>query len=67
MPMYRKKGTQELSPWDSETDMNGVSISQSDRDNGSPKTGDMIAVNRDDPSDRWLVAEKFFIDNYEPA
>jgi hypothetical protein len=67
MPLFRKKGTQELTPWIPEIDMNGVSISDSDKTNGSPKVGDMIAINKNDPTDRWLVAEKFFNDNYEPA
>jgi len=67
MPLFRKKGTQELSAWTPETDMTGVSISESDKTNGSPKAGDMIAINKNDPTDRWLVAEKFFNDNYEPA
>lgn len=67
MPLFRKKGTQELNAWTPETDMTGVSISDSDKTNGSPKVGDMIAINKNDHTDRWLVAEKFFNDNYEPA
>ena len=42
----------------------GCSISEADDKNGSPKIGDMIAVNPDDETDTWLVAEKFFKDNY---
>lgn len=64
---YRKKGTQPMTPWNSSVDMKGVSVSQADLDNGSPKSGDMIAVNKLSPDDRWLVARKFFVDNYEPA
>lgn len=67
MPLFRKKGTQELVPWTPEIDMTGVSVSESDKNNGSPKNGDMIAINKNDPTDRWLVAEKFFNDNYEPV
>jgi hypothetical protein len=67
MPLFRKKCTQELNAWTPETDMKGVSISHFDIINGSPKVGDMIAINKNDSSDRWLVAEKFFNDNYEPA
>lgn len=67
MPLFRKKGTQELVPWTPAIDMTGVSVSESDKNNGSPKDGDMIAINKNDPTDRWLVAEKFFNDNYEPA
>ena len=45
--------------------MVGVSISVPNRENGSPKVGDMIVVNPKDPKDKWLVSEKFFKDNYE--
>lgn len=67
MPLYRKKQSQEMFPWSPETDMEGVSISQSDVLNGSPKLGDMIAINANDTTDKWLVAKKFFEDNYEPV
>jgi hypothetical protein len=67
MTLYRKKQLQEMEPWNEETDMTGVSISQADLDNGSPKEGDMIAVNPKIPLDRWLVAKKFFEENYEKA
>jgi hypothetical protein len=46
MPLFRKKGTQELVPWTSAIDMTGVSVSESDKNNGSPKDGDMIAINK---------------------
>lgn len=65
MAFYRKKGIQELVPWTPKTDMDGVSVSDADFRDGSPKEGDMIALNPRDPSDRWLVAERFFKDNYE--
>ena len=67
MPMYRKKALQELNPWVEGVDMEGVSVSDADKENGSPKQGDMIASNPNDATDRWLVAEKFFQDNYELA
>lgn len=44
-----------------------VSISAADRDNGSPKIGDMIARNPIDHDDQWLVAQKYFEDNLELA
>ena len=43
-----------------------VSISQPDRDAGSPKVGDMIARNPKNQDDQWLVAEQYFKDNFEP-
>lgn len=42
-----------------------LSISVSDRRNGSPKIGDMIARNPKNHSDQWLVAEQYFKDNFE--
>lgn len=42
-----------------------VSISDSDLKNGSPKLGDMIARNPKNHLDQWLVAEKYFKDNFE--
>lgn len=44
---------------------NNISISDADKNNGSPKIGDMIARNPKDYSDQWLVAEKYFKDNFE--
>ena len=42
-----------------------VSISQADKDNGSPKVGDMIARNPKNHHDQWLVAEKYFKENFK--
>lgn len=67
MRNYRKKQTQPMEPWTPDTDMEGVSISNSDRIKGSPKKGDMIAVNPNNAKDRWLVSAQFFKDNYEPV
>ena len=65
MPLYRKTKLQKLDPWTVNVDMDLVSVSQADKNNGSPKDGDMIASNPLDGTDFWLVAEKFFSDNYE--
>ena len=46
-------------------DLNGVSISDVDRNAGSPKPGDMIARNPKKHADKWLVAANYFADNYE--
>jgi hypothetical protein len=43
-----------------------VSISDVDKENGSPKIGDMIARNPKNHFDQWLVAEQYFNDNFEP-
>lgn len=42
-----------------------VSISDVDLENGSPRIGDMIARNPKNHLDQWLVAEKYFNDNFE--
>ena len=42
-----------------------VSISSVDKENGSPKLGDMIARNPKDHNDQWLVAKQYFKDNFE--
>lgn len=43
----------------------GVSVSNSDVKNGSPKPGDMIARNPKSHEDQWLVAKQYFEDNFE--
>jgi hypothetical protein len=42
-----------------------ISISDADKNNGSPKIGDMIARNPKDYFDQWLVAKQYFKDNFE--
>ena len=46
--------------------MDRVSISATDKENGSPKKGDMIARNPKNHDDMWLVARQYFNDNFEP-
>ena len=65
LKLYRKKETQLMIPWSPLLDNDAISISEADRANGSPKLGDMIAINPQNPTDQWLVAEKFFKENYE--
>ncbi len=64
---YRRKQIAELSPWEPDTDMSGVSVSDADKAAGSPKLGDMIARNPKNHADRWLVAADYFKDNFEAA
>ena len=64
---YRKKGIAEMRPYVSGENVSGISISDEDRQNGSPKSGDMIARNPNNHNDRWLVAEIYFLDNFEPV
>jgi hypothetical protein len=64
---YRRKQIAELRPWTPEEDMERVSVSAADREAGSPKEGDMIARNpMNHDGDKWLVAAKYFADNFEP-
>jgi len=42
-----------------------ISISKADIDNGSPKSGDMIARNPSNHNDMWLVAKDYFKENFE--
>lgn len=64
---YRRKQIAELRPWKAGDDMSRVSMSVPDREAGSPKPGDMIARNPKNHNDQWLVAAKYFADNFEPA
>ena len=65
MAYFRKKQLQELIAWEQDMIMDFVSISEADKNNGSPKFGDMIAFNPKDKTDMWLIAEEFFSNNYE--
>ena len=62
---YRRKQIAELRAWMPGDDMSNVSISAPDREAGSPKLGDMIARNPKNHDDQWLVAEQYFMDNFE--
>lgn len=48
---YRRTSLFEMIPYESEMNLDDVSISQPDLYNGSPKQGDMIARNPKDHSD----------------
>lgn len=63
---YRRTQIAEMRPWDPTLVMDGVSVSVPDKDAGSPKLGDMIARNPKNHADQWLVAERYFKDNFEP-
>jgi len=64
---YKRKGLSEMREYVEGEDVSHVSISEPDKQNGSPKHGDMIARNPKNHADQWLVAEKYFNDNLEPA
>jgi hypothetical protein len=66
MTLYRKKGVVEIERWSPGIDMEGVSVGDEDKKNGSPREGDRIARNPDNPKDRWLISAAYFERNYEP-
>ncbi len=43
-----------------------ISISEKDLRDGSPKEGDWIARNPLSHLDQWLIAAKYFQENFEP-
>lgn len=61
---YRRKKLAELRPFIEGETLERVSISDEDALNGSPKVGDMIARNPKNHKDQWLVAKKYFQDNF---
>ena len=63
---YRRKQIAELRPYEPGEDLSDVSISAADKEDGSPKAGDMIARNPKNHADKWLVSEQYFADNFEP-
>lgn len=64
---YYRRQIAELRPYEEGESMRFVSVSLPDQQNGSPRVGDMIARNPKDHSDQWLVAEKYFKENFEPV
>ena len=64
---YRRTQIAEMCHWTPDYDMSRVSVSKTDRENGSPKPGDMIARNPKDYQDQWLVAKRYFEENFEPV
>lgn len=65
---YLRKQIAELRPYISgEILPLAVSVSQADKDAGSPKPGDMIARNPKKHDDQWLVAKAYFLDTFEPV
>lgn len=63
---YRRTQVAEMAAWAPGFDMTGVSVSEADRNAGSPQWGDYIARNPANHEDRWLVAKAYFEANFEP-
>jgi len=65
---YVRTGTTQMRPYiPGEPISDKLSISDADKKNGSPRLGDMIARNKDNPDDQWLVAAQYFRDNFKEA
>jgi hypothetical protein len=64
---YRRRGLSEMRPYIPGEDLTGVSISDEDKRNGSPREGDMIARNPRNHDDKWLVNKAYFSENLELA
>ena len=63
---YRRKQIAELRPYSPGEQLSErVSISEADREAGSPRAGDMIARNPANHDDQWLVAKEYFETNFE--
>ena len=60
---YRKKHLQPMRPYIPGEDLTGVSVNKED----TPEEGGMIAVNPQNPEDKWYVGKAFFLHNYEEA
>lgn len=63
---YRRKNIAEMRPYQRGEDMQGISVSAVDSENGSPVEGDMTARNPANHEDKWLVSAAYFKDNFEP-
>ena len=63
---YRKKQIAEMRPYIDGEDKSKFTVGESDKMNGSPKSGDFIARNPDNHADQWLVSASFVNSNYEP-
>lgn len=64
---YRRSQIAELRPYEPGESMERISVAAVDKEAGSPKVGDMIARNPKNHDDQWLVAAKYFADNFEPV
>ena len=62
---FTRTNIAEMRPYQKGEKLTGVSISEADKINGSPKIGDMIARNPKNHNDKWLVAKKYFKENFK--
>lgn len=63
----RKSKLSELRPYTDGEVLDGrVTISDEDREAGSPKVGDMIAHDPKNHDDEWLIGAAYFEANFDP-
>ena len=60
---YSRKGVTWATPWTPESNMAGVSVSEADILNGL--NGGFIAINPENPEDRWFVAAAYAAKHWE--
>jgi len=60
---YARSGTTLMRPYVPGEFLEGITVTDADMKNLQP--GDMIAVNRDAPTDQWLVSKRYFEANYQ--
>lgn len=64
---YRRIQVAEIRPYiPEEIPIKDISVSEADRQQGSPKLGDKIARNPKNHADQWLIAADYFADNFAP-
>lgn len=54
----------ELRPYVPGEAMDGISVTELQLAEGSPKEGDMIARDPSNPNDQWLVTKSYFEQNF---
>ena len=64
---YKQHSTKYARPYEDGEDVSHVSISEPDRANGSPKVGDLIAINPADETDQWLISAQYAEENLTPG
>ena len=52
---YRRSQLSWARPYEPGEDLTGVSVSEQD----TPKEGDLIGINPDNPEDRWLISQEY--------
>ncbi len=64
---YKRTGSTLARPYVPGESALGVTISLEQTQTGSPKEGDMIAMNPDNHADRWLITKEYFAKNFSLA